>query len=122
LVEWLSPLSGYRVAVRLPLPLLVSLALGCGQTSGPRVESGISQTGGELVLRGNFGGGRGVVVLVDGVAASDAVFESPTCLRARVPPLPRSGTGDVELRFADGENIQLGSALRVSAPPLNVRE
>jgi hypothetical protein len=104
--------------VRLPVPLLVSfaLALGC------EAESGISQAGGELVLRGDFGGGRGVVVLVDGVAASDAVFESPTCLRVRVPPLPRGGIVDVELRFADGENIQLGDALRVSAPPLDIRE
>jgi hypothetical protein len=104
--------------VRLPVPLLVSivLALGC------EAEPSISQAGGELVLRGDFGGGRGVVVLVDGVAASDAVFESPTCLRVRVPPLPRSGTVDVELRFTDGENIQLGDALRVSAPPLDIRE
>jgi hypothetical protein len=112
---------GYRVAVRLPASLLLlALALGCRQPF--EVESGISQAGGELTIRGDFGGGRAVVVLVDGVAASGVVFESATCVRARVPALPRSGVVDVELRFADGETIQLDDALQVSAPPLEIRE
>lgn len=101
--------------------------LGCGRPF--EVASDISQAGGDLVVRGDFGAGRGVVVLVDGVAASGAVFESNTCVRVRVPPLPRSGLVDVQLLFAGGEQvgdpvdeIQLGGALRVSAPPLEIRE
>jgi hypothetical protein len=105
--------------VRLvPLLVLVS-ALGCGRPF--EVESDISQAGGELIVRGDFGAGRGVVVLVDGIAASGAVFESTTCVRVRVPRLPRSGVVDVQLSFADGDQIDLGGALRVSAPPLEIR-
>jgi hypothetical protein len=110
--------------VRLGLPSLVlGLALGCSRPF--EVASDISQAGGELIVRGDFGGGRGVIVLVDGVAASGAVFESPTCLRVRVPRLPRSGVVDVQLLFADVEHvesIELGGALRVSAPPLEIRD
>lgn len=117
--------------MRLGFPLLVLvLVLGCSRQF--EVESEISQAGGEVVLRGDFGGGRGVVVLVDGVAASDAVFESPTCVRVRVPALPRSGVVDVQLLFADGEpieggaerveEIRLDGALRVSAPPIEIRD
>lgn len=110
----------YRVAVRL-LPLLVLVcALGCGQPF--EVQPDISQAGGELIVRGDFGVGRGVIVLVDGVAASDAVFESTTCLHVQVPRLPRSGVVDVQLSFADGEQIEIGGALRVSAPPLLIRQ
>jgi hypothetical protein len=63
-------------------------------------------------------------VLVDGVPASAVVFESPTCVRARVPALPRSGLVDVRLVFANAERaeIELGGALRVSAPPLEIRD
>jgi hypothetical protein len=109
----------YRRAVRLPL-LVLMFALGCGRPF--EVASDISQAGGELVVRGDFGAGRGVVVLVDGVAASGVVFESPTCVRVRVPALPRSGIVDVQLLLAHGEEVQLDGALRVSAPPLDIRE
>jgi hypothetical protein len=112
--------------VRLVSLLVLVTALGCGRPF--EVESDISQAGGELIVRGDFGAGRGVVVLVDGIAASGSVFESPTCLRVRVPALPRSGVVDVQLLFANAENgeqaerIELGGALRVSAPPLEIRE
>jgi hypothetical protein len=111
----------YPVAVR-PSALLLVLALASGCSRPFEVETGISQGGGELTIRGDFGGGRGVVVLVDGVAASGAVFESATCMRVRVPSLPRSGTVDVELVFADDERIKLEGALQVSAPSLEIRE
>jgi hypothetical protein len=115
------------LGVRLAVPSFVLVfALGCGRPF--EVEGDISQAGGELIVRGEFGAGRGVVVLVDGVAASGAVFESHTCVRVRVPPLPRSGVVDVQLLFANdehgehGERVELGGALRVSAPPLEIRE
>lgn len=118
------------VGVRLAVASLVLVfALGCGRPF--EVEGDITQAGGELIVRGDFGAGRGVVVLVDGVAASSAVFESNTCVRVRVPPLPRSGVVDVQLLFANGEHgeqvehgekIEIGGALRVSAPPLEIRE
>lgn len=107
--------------MRLAVPLLAFVfALGCRREF--EVERDISQAGGEVIVRGDFGAGRGVVVLVDGVAASGVVFESTTCVRARVPALPRSGVVDVQLLFADGDEITLGGALRVSAPPLEIRE
>jgi hypothetical protein len=113
----------YCLAVRLsPLLLAVAVAVAPGCSRAFEVESDISQGGGDLIVRGDFGSGRAVVVLVDGVAASAAVFESASCVRVRVPALPRSGTVDVELMFADGETIQLDGALRVSAPPLQIRE
>ena len=98
---------------------MLSLAAGCSRPY--EVASGISQAGGELIVRGEFGG-RGVVVLVDGVPTSGTVVESSTCVRVRVPALPRSGLVPVDLEFADGERIKLDGALRVSAPPIEIRD
>jgi hypothetical protein len=106
--------------VRLRVLLVLLVAAGCSESF--TVDSSVSQAGGELIMRGDFGDRRDVVVLVDGVATTATVFESSTCVRVRVPPLPRSGPVPVQLVFADGEQIQIDGALHVSAPPIEIRD
>lgn len=81
----------------------------------------LSQAGGELLLRGEQFGVGGAVVLIDGVPAQSVVRESSDVIRARVPPLPRAGTVDVELLSADGARVVASSGLTVVAPELEVR-
>lgn len=116
----LRVLSVYRLVVRARLVLVLVLVAGCSRPF--ELGSGVARGGGELIVRGDFAGRRGVVILVDGIATSGTVFESSTCVRVRVPPLPRSGPVPVHLVFADGEQIQLDDALHVSAPSIEIRD
>ncbi len=98
------------------------LALASGFSRPFEVGSSVSQAGGELIVRGDFSDGRNVLVLVDGVATNATVFESATCVRVRVPALPRSGAVPVDLAFADGELIRLDGELQVSPPSIEIRD
>ncbi|PRQ04042.1 hypothetical protein ENSA5_11650 [Enhygromyxa salina] len=93
----------------------------CGPPELEVVGGSVPRSGGvELKLLGDFGGHGAVIVLIDGVPAHGAVVESPHLLRVRVPPLPRAGTVDVELSFADGARMELNEALVVRAPDVDV--
>ena len=61
------------------------------------------------------------MVLVDGVPTHTVVVEAPGLLRVRLPSLPRTGTVDVEVAFADGTVLRMDGALEVVAPELDVR-
>lgn len=99
--------------------VLLALAARCSRPF--EVDSSISQAGGELTVRGDFRDGRNVLVLIDGVAATAMVFESPTRVRVRVPPLPRSGSVPVQLWFGEGEP-QIVGELQVSAPTIQIQD
>lgn len=104
---------------------LAVLGLGCVFACGPSSDltlepTDLTQSGGELRIIGTFAPARGVVVLIDGVAAHAVVRESQRVLRVRVPALPRTGPVDVELHAADGTYLIERDALVVSAPRLQV--
>jgi hypothetical protein len=98
---------------------MAALACGCGPPELALTQAHLAQSGGELGLIGDLDRHGAVVVLVDGVPAHSAVLDGHR-LRVRVPPLPRAGSVDVELVFADGAHMVLPSALLVSAPSVQV--
>lgn len=104
----------------LVLLVTVMTVMGCGEPSLQLRPTTLMQSGGDLLLRGEFGG-DGVVVLIDGVPAQQVVRESARAIRVRVPSLPRSGAVEVELLFGDGRRIRADTVLTVSALQLDVR-
>lgn len=61
------------------------------------------------------------IVLVGDVPAHHVVVEAPGLLRVQLPSLPRTGTVDVVVSFADGTVVRMADALEVAAPELDVR-
>jgi hypothetical protein len=93
-----------------------------------RVDLGVSGLGvsglgvSGLGVSGLGVSGQGsVIVLVDDVPAHSIVIDAPGRLRAELPPLPRSGVVDVEIRFADGTSVTIVEGLEVAPSELEVR-
>jgi hypothetical protein len=88
-----------------------------------RVDLGVSGLGvSGLCVSGLGVSGQGsVIVLVDDVPAHSIVIDAPGRLRAELPPLPRSGVVDVEIRFADGTSVTIVEGLEVAPSELEVR-
>ena len=102
------------------LVLLVLLAplLACSSPSFELLEGRVSASGGErLHLRGDFSGHGAVIVSVDGVPARAVVIDGAHSIEVELPPLPRAGFVEVELRFADGHELRREAALEVVSPP-----
>lgn len=111
------------VAVRRVLGVLMVLTLaGCSGSEPELRPSTVSQRGGvELIVDTATSHSGAAIVLVDGVPTHSTVLEAPGVLRVQLPSLPRTGTVDVEVAFADGTVVRMPGALEVVAPVLDVR-
>lgn len=104
--------------------MIVGLALfGCASLEPEIYPAKVTQAGGvELRIRlGGAGGNGSAIVLIDGVPTHSTVVEAPGLLRVRLPPLPRPGVVDAEVRFADGSSVHIPGELEVVSPELQVR-
>jgi hypothetical protein len=105
------------------LALLALLALaGCPSATPELSPATVARDGAILqVDLGSVGGKGSVIVLVDDVPAHSIVIDAPGRVSAQLPPLPRSGVVDVEIRFVDGTSVTIVDGLEVAPSELEVR-